>query len=113
MIIKNYEISESPIHYNDFSGVASTQIEGRLIDGREFQIRYRNCLFFVEVDGEEVVRKTLWSREGDYHREVFIETEEAFELAGMKTAIKCRRPMVHRPEFEAKVHCKTCEGEEE
>tara|TARA_R110001592_G_scaffold19887_5_gene81211 strand:- start:10610 stop:10924 length:315 start_codon:yes stop_codon:yes gene_type:complete len=104
MIIKNYEIT---------SGVAPTQIEGRLIDGREFYIRYRNCLFFVEVEGEEVVRKTLWSREGDYHREVFIETEEAFELAGMKTAIKCRRPMVHRPEFEAKVHCKTCEGEEE
>ena len=104
MIIKNYEIT---------STAAPTQIEGNLIDGREFYIRYRNCIYYAELDGEVLNQIELWSREGDYHSEVFMETAEAFQLAGMKTAIKCRRPMKHRPEFEAKLHCKTCEGEEE
>ena len=104
MIIRNYEIT---------SGVAPTQIEGKLMGGKEFYIRYRNCIFYAEVDGEMICRIELWDRMGDYHREVHMETREAFQLAGMKTAIKCRRPMVHRPEFETKIHCKTCEGEEE
>jgi len=26
--------------------------------------------------------------------------------------IKCRKPIIHSPQFEAKYHCKTCEGEE-
>lgn len=104
IIIKNYEIT---------SRIAPTQIEGQLLNGKEFYIRYRNCVFYAEVDNEAHRRIELWDRMGDYHREVFMETEEAFRLAGMKTAIKCRRPMKHRPEFEAKIHCKTCEGEEE
>jgi hypothetical protein len=30
----------------------------------------------------------------------------------MKT-IKCKKPMMHRPEFEGKHHCRQCEREEE
>jgi hypothetical protein len=27
--------------------------------------------------------------------------------------IKCKKPLVHRPEFEGKYHCRRCEAESE
>ena len=46
-LIKDYEVT---------SYVHPTQIEGTLSDGGNFYIRYRNCNYYAEVNGEQISR---------------------------------------------------------
>jgi len=45
MIIKTYEVT---------SNVAPTQIEGTLEDGRDFYLRYRNCMYYAEIQNGSI-----------------------------------------------------------
>ena len=46
-LIKDYEVT---------SYVCPTQIEGTLSNGELFYIRYRNCNYYAEINGEEISR---------------------------------------------------------
>ena len=75
MIIKTYEVT---------SVVAPTQIEGTLKDGKEFYIRYRNCMYYAEIQGAPHKKLYLRERQGDYEAEVHMKVSEMFEIAGFK-----------------------------
>lgn len=66
------------------SVAAPTQIEGRLTDGREFYLRYRNNRFYAEVDGECIVRKYIQSSLDDIRFDDYMSTPLMFKYAGFQ-----------------------------
>jgi|11_taG_2_1085331.scaffolds.fasta_scaffold00022_41 hypothetical protein len=75
MIIKTYEVT---------SNVAPTQIEGTLEDGRDFYLRYRNCMYYAEIQNGSIKNIFFSERQGDYEAEVHMKVSEMFEIAGFK-----------------------------
>jgi len=74
MIVKTYEVT---------SNVAPTQVEGTLEDGRTFYLRYRNCYYYADINGDPHKGIYFKSRLGDYEAEVRMPVSEMFELAGI------------------------------
>jgi len=75
MIVKTYEVT---------SDVAPTQVEGTLEDGRTFYLRYRNCYYYADINGDPHKGIYFKERLGDYEAEVHMKVSEMFELAGLK-----------------------------
>jgi hypothetical protein len=61
-----------------------TQIEGKLTDGRQFYIRYRNNSFYAEVDGKCITRQYIQSTDNDIRFDDYMSTPLMFKYAGFQ-----------------------------
>jgi len=61
---------------------APTQIEGTLTNGSEFYLRFRNCIFYAEVDGKCIKRQYIPHIGDDVWNRDYMPTKSMFHLAG-------------------------------
>ena len=64
--------------YQVTSAACPSQIEGNLSTGEVFYIRYRNCSYYAEVNGYELVRLRMVIR--DYEDEDYMSVSKMLNL---------------------------------